>query len=76
MTIKLPLKLKISTRAVSLQNVDLPSNLSKITFGLQNVLQKIQVSQTQSNWFSFQEAATYKRQGRADLHTPDMNSVK
>ena len=40
---------------------------------LTNCLQKIQVSQAQSNWFSFQEAATYKRQGQADLHTPDRN---
>ena len=33
-------------------------------------------SQVQSNWFSFQETSTYKRQRRADLNNPDMNRVK
>ena len=38
-----------------------------IFFFLQNVPEKIQVSQAQNNLFVFQEAAAYKRQGRADL---------
>ena len=29
-----------------------------------------------SNWFSFQGATICKRQGRAALHTPDINKVK
>ena len=45
-------------------------------FCLQTILQKIQISKAQSNWFIFQEEAAYKRQGRADLHTSDMNRVK
>ena len=36
---------------------------------------KINVSQAQSNWFVFKEAPAYKR-GGADLHNPDMSSVK
>ena len=51
-------------------------NFSKIIFCLQTALEKIQVSQAQSNWFSFQETATYKRQGHADLHNPDMNRIE
>ena len=48
----------------------------KITFCLQTFLQKIYISQAQSNWLSFHEASTCKKQGRGDLHTPDMNMVK
>ena len=32
-------------------------------FCLKTILQKIQVSQAQSNWFIFQEAAAYKDRG-------------
>ena len=48
----------------------------KLLFAYKLSYKKIQVSQTQSNSFSFQEAATYKRQGQADLYTSDMNRVK
>ena len=56
--------------------VALPSNFSKITFCLQTLLQKIQVSQAQSNWFSFQGAATYKKTGARRSTHLDMNKVK
>ena len=84
MTINQSLKWKISTRTVTLvlgpilrigPKCWLTSNVSKMIFCLQTVLQNIQFSQAQSNWFSFQDASTY-RQVHADLHSPDMNRVK
>lgn len=43
---------------------------------MQIVLQKVQVSQAQRNWFVSQEAAVHKRRERVDFHTPDMNKDK
>ena len=45
-------------------------------FRLQTVLQKVQVSQVESNWLVFQKVAAFKRHGCADLRTPNMNRIK
>ena len=50
--------------------------ISLTFFNLQAVLQKMQVSQSQSKWFVFQEAVAYKRQGRVVLHTPQHEQGK
>ena len=43
---------------------------------LTNCPVKVQVSQAQSNWFVFQDAPAYQRQGGAAMLIPDMTRVK